>query len=50
MSDRIWAALLFMVCGTLLVIFGGLDVDNAWGAIGAFLAGVGFGQVRPASE
>ena len=33
--------IIVIIAGTCLSLFGGLDVDNAWGAIIAFVGGIG---------
>ena len=44
MSERMIVSITLIVAGVVLV-FAGLDVDNAWTGIGTFLAGIGVGKL-----
>lgn len=41
MSENTIVLLVMVAAGVALSIWGGLDVDNAWGSIVAFIGGIG---------
>lgn len=45
MSERMTVTLAFVFAGLVLVLWGGLDVDNYWSAVGSLLMGVGIGRL-----
>lgn len=44
-GERLTITLAFIAAGLVLVLWGGLDVDNYWSAVGSLLMGVGIGRL-----